>query len=87
MSPRVLRRKLQKKLKRRYYGCCPVCGDRTEKRIRNYYHLDASTKYKLFVVCTRRRPRCSYEKELFWTGGGTVDTHRPEAKADGGGKG
>ena len=33
MTPKTLRRKLQKKCKRRHYGKCPRCGNRTEKSV------------------------------------------------------
>lgn len=70
MTPKTLRRKLQKKKKRRPYGHCPMCGERTERRVVGECSVHRCVKKdgpRLIDKC----PKCPWTKELFWLGGGT----------------
>jgi hypothetical protein len=62
MSPRVLRRKLQKKKKHRPYGVCPKCGDRTARDVVG----SDGAGWRLVGSCWGGR--CGVVEELFWTG-------------------
>lgn len=86
MTPRTLRRKLQKKKKHRSYGKCPVCGGRSKRVLLGDRLFDRCFGYvwmghdKLGNLVTKPH----YLREIFWTGGGTADTYRPD---EGNGKG
>ncbi len=58
MTPKTLRRKLQKKAKRKRMRRCPLCSCRT---VRCVVRLDAC-----YWVCPVRR--CRWTLELPWTG-------------------
>jgi hypothetical protein len=84
MSPRVLRRKLQKKAKHKPYRRCPKCGGRMVCRLiegdHDGWHL---WKYcgELYFLhnyvsaenarCRPTADGCGHCEELFWSGGGT----------------
>lgn len=62
----TLRRKLQKKKKRRSYGRCPLCGNRTDKAVRvdenGYFLLEECRRY------FHNDPKCNFSKRIGWTG-------------------
>lgn len=68
MSPRVLRRKLQKKLKHKPYRRCPGCGGRMYCRLTALpqvaYGVPKPGTVQLFKECLP----CGRREELFWTG-------------------
>jgi len=67
MTPRTLRRKLQKKTKRKPYRRCGVCGERrVNLRVRET-ELDV---FRCFKWCSK-----GHVQELFWLGGGKADTY------------
>lgn len=63
MSPKVFRRKLQKKLKKKKRGTCLACQGRTVARILSVSR-DSVCTYHLVRKCWD----CKGEVELFWTG-------------------
>ncbi len=84
MSPDVLRRKLQKKLKHKPYRKCPDCGERMQCKLAErgdgwhlWKHCGELFVRDSLVWCRPARAvngtklGCGYFKELFWSGGGT----------------
>ena len=70
MTPKTLRRKLQKKCKRRHYGKCPRCGNRTEKRVESVEsNHPQGFLPRLVIECKwSGKPSCGWKQELTWTG-------------------
>lgn len=66
MSPEVLRRKLQKKIKHKPYRKCPRCGKRMSLLLR---WPDGSETWRLYKACDWL-DGCGRYEELFWSGGG-----------------
>lgn len=73
VSPRTLRRKLQKKLKHKPYRRCPRCGDRMYVR---FVPIDSApglvgpeTDHEDVLV--KECYPCKLWVQLFWLGGGT----------------
>jgi hypothetical protein len=66
MTPRTLRRKLQKKATHKKYRKCPACGGRSTCRVCK----QDGFRWKLIQRC-----RCGHVGELTWSGGGTADTY------------
>ncbi len=71
MTPKTLRRKLQKKRKHRKYGRCQLCGNRTRRRI----IVNDKGEYKLIEECRDARDSkelwkrvCFNRVEMAWTG-------------------
>ena len=58
MTPRTLRRKLQKKSKHRKYGRCGTCG--VGDTVRKFDHMR--------IVVVKRCRDCGYLTELPWSG-------------------
>lgn len=76
MTELTLRRKLQKKAKHRPYGKCPLCGDRTIRRVRSvwgsrfpeYDNEKDGVEIVDRLVERCQSASCKYEKR---SGGGT----------------
>lgn len=89
MTPRTLRRKLQKKAKHKPFRKCPRCGARMTCELLEGWKAYAAVvgrpigddDWLLFKCCSE----CSYDEELFWSGGGT-GRHIPHGGNAGRGK-
>lgn len=83
MTPRTLRRKLQKKKKHKPYRRCP-CGGRMECRLVSWDDRNGLVAFFGWVTGTAKDalikecPACKRWEQLFWAGGGKLaDTLRP----------
>lgn len=64
MTSLTLRRKLQKKLKHRPYGKCPICKERINRMLDEEDHKIVGYGWSILERCRG----CKYEKRIGWTG-------------------
>ncbi len=80
MTPKTLRRKLQKKLKRKPHIVCTLCG----RRLRGFIYWDVPTGYSLLYASQDKdaegKPFCKVRKK--WSGGEMVDAHSERSSGE-----
>ena len=81
MTPRTLRRKLQKKKKHKPYRKCPKCGERIEGEVTG--SNDGLPHLKFWHSYAKAAKRCDLVMELRWSGGGMADTYPTDADVGG----
>jgi hypothetical protein len=81
MTPRTLRRKLQKKKKHKPYRRCAACGGRMECRLVSWDDRAGLVAWLPWLqgtahdVLVKECRACKRWEQLFWTGGGkSADT-------------